>query len=425
MRFKEEIMFGLKCFIGALVATLTLFSLWPWYIKGLEKKDAINSLPSIKEAGLAIKKYEEDWGKLPPPNDWVNSASKYTKLIQDPTYVRITQEDQPENPGWGMNARINLSIGKGEKLPKSIKSSDFPPNAILLAPSYEEAVYPQRNGELPLQRLSKKNAEQTQHALRLGATKNHLGVSGLYFYNDGSVQQLSPQKVQELLMIRPAPPSKKAMIEKNIAYSDEVQWEPKEGVEVNQKNVVLKKGDILTPLIPFTKEELIISFEASSPKIIDFVIEVEYFNQYKFPINIQTKNGKLSNEAKIVGIYAGGRSLYTDKPISSGRGSLIAFNPSYGFADPIATAKRASKQEEDKWVTTIDKTEVHFAPGTVVATTTDAKQYFKQSSSTNWKEVRVKLKKSNAPEWTEFVGLNLKNNNNIPLTIKSIKVLKE
>jgi hypothetical protein len=425
---KQNLLASIKYFIGALVGTMAVLSLWPWYLNGLESHDASKSLSSIKNAGSAIKTYEQEWNKLPPRNSWVDSTRTYGEITQDPTYVRLTGEDQPENPGWGMNARINLSIGKQEELPKNVKSTDFPNDAILIAPSYQQAIFPQRNGELPLQDLSKNNNTPTQHGLRLGATKHHLGVSGLYLQNDGSVKQLSLQSAKELLSIRPIPPSKRAEIEKNIAYSDEVPWEPSEGAKKENGKILLKRGEVSTPLIPAPKkgEKLTITLKTTSDSLVNFLLSVEYFNQFKFPVNVRLKGGKLPMEAKLVEIYAGKHFLETDRPIANKSGESIGFNPSFGFSDPvIETLGKSEKIKDNYWKTEVKTTDANFTRGTVVTWARDLSQKFREKTDSKSKQTSITIIPDNLPEETEYINLKIKNNISSLITIESVKISRK
>jgi len=419
---KETILKSLKYFVGAAVGTMAVMSLWPWYLKGLEKHDASRSLVSIKNAGQAIKAYETEWNKLPPRNNWVNSCKSYGQVTQDPTYTRLTGEDQPENPGWAMNSRINLTIGRPEELAKNIKSSDFPKDAVLLGPSYNQEFFPQRNGELPLQQLSKDNKTPTQHGLRLGSTKHHVGVSGLYMLNDGSVSQLSLENAAELLKIRPIPPSKRSEVEKNIAYSDEVPWEPSLETRSEGGKIILKKGEVSTPLIPLNDKDLTITLKTSAEEPLNFLLNVEYFNQYKFPVNVKTKDGKLPMEAKLVKIYAGGHYLETDAPVSTRRGDTIGFNPSYGFADPVVRAVQKSEKKDDYWSTQIVKTDANFTKGTTLTWARDLSQEFKEKTGPEPKVTRIVIQRDKVPEGTAFISLRIKNNITARMTIEGVKV---
>lgn len=428
MMLKDNLIASIKYFVGALVGTMAVLSLWPWYLKGLESRDAANSLASIKSAGSTIKTYEEEWSKLPPRNSWVSSTQIYGEIIQDPTYTRLTGEDQPENPGWGMNERINLSIGKPEALPTNVKSSDFADDAVLLAPSYEQAVFPQRNGELPLQNLSKGNATPTQHGLRLGATKHHLGISGLYMLNNGSVKQLSLESAAELLRIRPIPPSKKAEIEKNIAFSNEVPWEPSVGAKKEGDKILLKRGEVSTPLIPIPtkKEKLTISIKTTSETPINFLLSIEYFNKYKFPVNVRLKNGKLPMEAKLVDIYAGKHFLETDKPIANKKGENIGFNPSFGFADPVVeTLGKSVKIKDNYYKTEVRTADANFTRGTVVTWARDLSQKFREKTDANSKQTSLTILPESLPEEAAYISLKIKNNISFLMTIDSVKTSRK
>jgi hypothetical protein len=414
---------SIKYFLGAAVGTLAVLSLWPWYLKHLETKDASLSLASIKAAGHAIKAYEEDWRKLPPRNSWVRSSQSYGGVTQDPTYLRLTGINQPENPGWGINSRINLSIGDPERLRKNIASTDFPDDAVLLAPSYEQEVFPQRNGELPLQPLSSKDSSPTQHGLRLGATRHHIGLSGLYFLNDGSVKQLSLEKAAEALRIRPIPPSRRAEVEKKISYTNEVPWELSQEAQSKDGKIVLKRGEITTPLIPYNKKRLSINITTQAESTLNFLLKIEYFNKYKFPVNVRLKDGKLPVEAKITEIYSGTRDLETDKPISTKRGDKIGFNPSHGFADPMTTTLTKSfRSTNENWKTSIIPVEANFARGTIITWARDLSQEVKEVTGTTPKSTRILIDPKNVPEETAFISIRIKNNISAPLTIDSVKV---
>jgi hypothetical protein len=424
---KEIIFTSIKYALGAMMITLTIASLWPWYIRSLETKEAAQSLPSIKAAGEAIKIYEADWGKLPPSKNWVASANLYNKVIEDPTYAALTGINQPENPGWGINGRLNLSIGEADDMPKTVKTSDFPEDAVLLAPSYFQAFYPQRNGVLPTQPLSKDNPTPTQHGLRLGSGKDREGISGLYLLLNGVVKQLSLDQAEKLLKIRPIPPSQRSEINLLIEERDTVSWEPKEGVEKFPNHIMLRRGEVTTPLIPTKGDDLSITFEATSETNTPFILSVEYYNQYKMPINVETKNGEPVFLARLTEIYGGGREIQTDKPVATKKNTEIAFNPSFGNAYPITKTKGTSKKEGDDqfYSTRIEKITPHFVKGTGVSLYKDYNQKYPEVATKDWKQYRKEIRISDAPEGTSLIGLKIINRTYSPILIREVKVKRD
>lgn len=427
---KEIIFTSLKYGLGAMVITLTIASLWPWYLRSLETKDAAQSLPSIKTAGEAIKIYEADWGKLPPSRNWVAGANTYKPTQQDPTYTNLTGIDQPDNPGWGMNGRLNLTIGQAEDAPKTLKSTDFPEDAVLLAPSYYQAFYPQRNGVLPKQPLSKSDNSSTQHGLRLGSRKGFEGVSGLYMLLNGSVRQLSLDQAEKLLKIRPLPPSERSQIELLVADRDTVNWDPKEGVEKFPNHIILRRGEVTTPLIPNRNQQVTITFEVRSENNAPFILSAQYYNQYKMPINIETKNGEPVFSTKLTEVYGGGKLVKTDKPLASGKNTEIAFNPSFGSAYPITITKSGSKEDNEgktpkSYTTRIDPVTPHFITGTLITLFKDHSKKWTEMAPNQWTPFSKTITLNNMPEGTAFVGLKLENRTYSPILIREVKVKRE
>lgn len=424
---KEIIFTAIKYALGAMVITLTIASLWPWYLRSLETKDAAQSLPSIKTAGEAIKTYEADWGKLPPSKNWVSGAKNYSAITQDPTYQALTGIDQPENPGWGMNGRLNLTIGEAEDQPKTIKSSDFPNDAVLLAPSYFQAFYPQRNGVLPVQQLSENNLEPTQHGLRLGSRKGFAGISGLYMLLNGSVKQLSLDQAEKLLKIRPIPPSERSKISLIIEERDTVNWEPKEGVEKFPNHIMLRRGEVTTPLIPTKNQTLTISFEATSENETPFILLAQHYNEYKMPINIETKNGEPVFITSLTEIYGGGRDIFTDKAIATKKDQEIVFNPSYGSGYPVTKTRSPSKMEEKStwYKTRIEAVAPNFITGTPIAPYKDYDKRWVESVGKEWRQYSKRINIKDVPEGTKLVGLKIENRTYSPILIREVKVKRE
>lgn len=424
---KEIILTALKYAIGAMMVTLTIASLWPWYLRSLETKDAAQSLPSIKEAGEAIKTYEADWGKLPPSQNWVSGAKNYKPVIQDPTYVNLTGIEQPENPGWAMNGRLNLTVGEAQDSPKIIRSSDLPEDAVLLAPAFYQAFYPQRNGVLPTQPLSIDNQTPTQHGLRLGSRRGFEGVSGLYMLLNGSVKQLSLDQAEKLLKIRPVPPSERSRINLLVDDKDTVGWEPNERVERYPNHILLKRGEVTTPLIPTKGKNVVISFEVTSENDTPFILVAQYYNEYKMPINVETKNGEPVFLTKLAEIYGGGKEILTDKAIASKKNQEIAFNPSYGSAYPITKATSVSKLNEKTklYSTRIESITPHFVKGTPVSLYKDFGKKWTESASTNWKQYSKRIDLKDIPEGTSLIGLKIENRTYNPILIREVKVKRE
>jgi len=424
---KETFFTALKYGIGAMVITLTIASLWPWYLRSLESRDAARSLPSIKSSGEAIKIYEADWGKLPPSMNWVAGAKKYKEITQDPTYVNLTGLEQPDNPGWGMNGRLNLSIGDSADAPKTLKSSDFPQDAVLLAPSYFQAFFPQRNGVLQTQPLSRENQAPTQHGLRLGSRKGFNGVSGLYMLLNGSIKQLSLDQAEKLLKIRPIPPSERSKIELLVAERDVLHWEPKEGVEKFPNHIILRRGDVTTPLIQTKGKNVTITFEATAETDTPFILSAQYYNEYKMPINIETKDGEPVFVTTLTQIYGGGREVFTDKPLADKKGAQIAFNPSFGSAYPVTEAKSPSKENKEfqAFSTRIEPITPHFVKGTPVTLYKDYTTKWREKAPTEWKEFTKRVNIDDVPEGTALVGLKLENRTYSPILIREVKVKRD
>jgi hypothetical protein len=424
---KEIIFTAIKYTLGAMIITLTIASLWPWYLRSLETKDAARSLPSIKSAGQAIKTYEADWGKLPPSQTWVEGTKNYSEVIEDPTYLKLTGINQPNNPGWGLNGRLNLTIGEASDQSKTVRSSNFPQDAILLAPSYYNAFYPQRNGVLPTQPLSKDDKTPVQHGLRLGSRRGHEGISGLYLSLDGSVKQLSLDNAEKLLRIRPVPPSERTKIALNIEENDTVNWEPQKGIERFPNHILLKRGEVTTPLIPTKNRNVIVSFDATSETETPFTLSAQYYNEYKMPINIETKNGEPTFSVKLEQIYGGGREIITDRPISEKKDQEIGFNPSFGSAYPITKTKGESRliKNSDQYTTRIEKVTPHFVKGTLVSPYKDFTKTWNESAPKEWKKYTKEISIKDAPEGATLIGLKIENSTYNPLLIREVKIRRE
>jgi hypothetical protein len=422
---KEIIFTAIKYALGAMIITLSIASLWPWYLRSLETRDAARSLPSIKTAGEAIKLYEAEWGKLPPVKSWVQGASSYKEISPDPTYVNLTGIEQPQNPGWGMNGRMELTRGNTSDQPKTIKSSEFPEDAVLLAPSYYQAFYPQRNGVLPKQPLSKDDETQTQHGLRLGSRRGFNGVSGLYMLNNGSIKQLSLDQAEAILKLRPMPPSERVKTIIEVAEGDTLGWGIKEGVQKFPNHIALKRGDVTTPLIPVRDQNFTITFEATSPNNAPFVLEVVYYNEYKMPLNVDIKDGKLVFVTQLSAIYGGGQEIFTTKPVTDKKNTYVAFNPSFGSAFPIVRVTRASEldKETQTYKTRLEKkVSPHFVKGTPITLFKDLTKKWTERAPNDWKAFERAINIKDLPEGTAFIGLKVENQTYSPILIRDVRV---
>lgn len=429
---KDYIIAMLKYGLGALMLGLALSSLYPWYLKKLESSDGAKSLPSMIQTGQAIKLYEQDWGKLPPPKLWIQTCSTYKPIIPDPTYENLTKITQPNNPGWAMNGRMQLTIGKTEET-EGLKSSDLPGNTILIAPSFDQTVFPTRNGQLPDQPMSSEDDTPTQHGLRLGSTKEHSGISGLYLLNNGSIKELSLDNAQALLRLRPIPPAKKTEVKLRVETKDAVKWDNTPGVKQLGDTISIKEGQANSPLIPINSQNLKIILEVKSETLTPFTLKANFYNKYKMPINVETISGtegidgKPIMETELTSVYGAESRIYTTVPIATEAGTKIAFNPSYASAYPITTTTAGSKEIKSRGVyaTNIKKVSNYFDKGTKVTLFKDFTKTWIEKAQTEWKKFSLSLDLKDLPPGTTFINLGIENKTYSPLQVRDIKVKRE
>jgi hypothetical protein len=457
--------------IASAALTITVLSLGPTYQKILEGRDAAESLASLKTAGEAISLFEADNGHLPAPKEWVWDTKKYLKgtsksAMADPVYFRLmktTPESQPDNPGWGMNNWLNLTIGSSySDQIKSTQSRRLPPDAIIMAPSFQQSFRPQRNGILPLQPMGQTISTPTQHGRRLGTinwqaplglgTWREEGLSGLYLLNDRSIRKMTLDQARDYLKIRPVPASAQSRAssanfisrETETALKDltsqDVAWEEEkaeEGIPAKgsifrlPRHLVVSNASVLTPLIPVPQngKTLEISFETSSESPVIFWVSSEYFNEFGFIINSEQPTE--ANTATLTKPYIGRETIQTDKPIGSEKGITIGFNPSFGFASHETTvesvskkAKEATGEERKDWVTKIERVEAFYDQDVPVVRTKTWGATFTQQTQQDgeWKKTTVLVKPSALPPFTKYVALRVENKTPTPLLIRSIRL---
>jgi len=180
---------GVMC--GALAITLPAFILH----QNLQA-DTQKSLVSLKKTSEALNHYKQDYGHPPSPHTWLFHAKAYWAEkgpnLTDPTYKKLTRTDQPNNPGWGMNTKLHITLNTHNES-----------EAILLGPSYHTKFSPKFDGTQKLQPLSASNSTPTDHTTRIGSSSTRAGWSGLYATVSGAILNLNPRQASALLKSHP------------------------------------------------------------------------------------------------------------------------------------------------------------------------------------------------------------------------------
>jgi len=408
-----------KTLFAILTGTALLLCLWPWYHLSKERGDAARSLPSLKTAGECLHQYEVDYGTLPPAGRWVQNAKRYNKNIEDPTYRAITGEDQPNNPGWGMNARLDLTLGNPKQQnEQGVKSSQYPEDAILLMPGFSPVARPNRNGTIDPERLSTNNPRLTEHTKRIGSVFNRLGKSGLYLTTRGEILLLTPEKAAEKLRIRQLPESEEAARKEKIESAEaEPNWVTDSKVEKFKNHIVIQNGSVTTPFIPVSPDKnTAITLETTSDSPTKISIQVEFSNQFKYPINCGNET-----TAELKAHYAGTDEITTDKKLEGAFG----FNPQENHASFSTTAIKSQETAPGIWLSKITPVPAHYKRGINVIPTKDTSLELQAlATPQKWETTHIDIPAESLPTGTHFLTVTLSNPSDNKLLIKNIKVKK-
>jgi hypothetical protein len=184
---------------------------------------------------------------------------------------------------------------------------------------------------------------------------------------------------------------------------------------------------VKTPLIPFSGSAIKISLEVSSDTKAPFILTTEFFNKYKFLINVKLNNGEMTPEAKLTEIYAAGDEIVTDIAIAKNKGIKLGLNPSFGHADPVVETMGESTKKTNGagWVTKITKSQAHLIPGTPVTEAEDFNGVSTKETSKEWQTVAVEINRESLPEGTDYVGLTIENKTANPILIREVKVKRK
>jgi hypothetical protein len=428
--------------IVTFISVTACFVLYPWYQKTKEQSDATRSLASLRAIGGALKSYEEENGHLPYLPSWKKAVLKYSdeKDIADPTYKRIDPDTKA--CGWGVNLGIPFSIGKLTDEGKEVKNSqDFPQDTIIIMPSYETTVIPNRDGSVNPQPISENKKALVEHTKRLGSIGGRYGNSGLYLNLAGAILKMPPEEAAKMLKLRDIPESKKIKIveekAKKEAIGNEINWEENNKVEHFASHIMLKGGEISTPLIPLSAvggQLPDVVFDMSSPEKISVKTTVEFYNKNKELINVKEGNERQPMTENYVG---DGRITTKDK-IPLEKGKSIAIYPEDGHACFSATItkesfplygtnKITSMTPPIGYETRIDPITINIKKGTDITELADFRkvEWIETAGKGEWETISALKDTNNIPEISKYICVKIKTSVEDPLLIKNIKVRKK
>ena len=386
--------------------------------------DTQKSLKSLKKASEYIAAYQADYGRPPNPKTWYNSKAPYTQdQLSDPVYEEITKIKQPDNPGWGFNTKLHLSLLKNgaEK-------------AIILAPSYLQQITPNVDGTMPKQALSIANPTPTNHGLRLGSEPNKPGKNALYLTLGGQILLLNPSEAQKLLKTNPH------SLQNGLPYwavessgyaralrkFDTPPPQPAK-TQVTKAGIQIEKGSYTTPQILVIGEKTEIPIKIS-PHQTSLNIKIRFYNQYNQEINCTEPPTLLSQK-----VYGQSYRIYTNKPTSGGVPSILAINPQEGHSPQIIKPNARNrplrnfspKVEEvsgEKMLRlTAGLQPYSFPANTPLGRWIDTSQKITiQPNPNNWTNKSLTLSRENIPPFTQFITLEITNSEEKSVTIKNL-----
>jgi hypothetical protein len=369
------------------------------------KTDGLKSLESLKAISHALQTYQQDYGHLPPPSLWIKKTKPLTqKSFEDPTYKALTQTEQPNNPGWGMNTRPYLPIGleNPKNTTDPIPNQTLHTETILIGPSFSETLTPLTNGNIPPEALSARNPTPTDHRRRLGQIRNRPGLSGLYLFADHSIKQLNPSQSQDYLKLNTKRDPRKIPLknsELKPLTDNPPFWINTPTTKNNQYEI---QNQITSKLIPLNSpriQTIQLRYQTKTPT--NFEIKIRFYNQYKQTINTDPKHIDLLKST-----YPGWGNITLSKSFPTR--TTFGFNPHEGhLIDPFRNRTRYAVRPKLPENHPDKKIQSHYQRGTPIGIYKPTTLTLPvQSTTPSWRTKTV-LTDSEIPQLAEFVEIQI------------------